>query len=243
MSERAPIEASFREVSSLEEVGRLAAASAQRTMDLLAEPETMAPEDFIARLQAEHRRQATEMGEKAQEQIDDIKNGPWPQDDEHVTGLLDVLQKMVDMAKDLDIPIITGNQDTPKVELVDNIIAWGPVEHVEGREPKMVILKRRKPREDTFLFGSSVQPASMTIGETTFSLGDLVAGAHAESFMTPTEWNDQPNDQREALIAAYVDKLQPMKVTPQVVSTHILKAPSVAPVAFNPEELKNRIPK
>jgi hypothetical protein len=61
--------------------------------------------------------------------------------------------------------------------------------------------------EYEMLIGSSVLASTYEIAGRTVQLGDIVAAAHKLSGMTVGEWNDQPDDNREALLRGELDRL------------------------------------
>ena len=68
--------------------------------------------------------------------------------------------------------------------------------------------KERSAQLD-ILVGSDLLPSDVEIAEgQTVQLGDVVARAHAASGLTAEAWNALPGDEREALLAAEVDKMK-----------------------------------
>lgn len=57
------------------------------------------------------------------------------------------------------------------------------------------------------LYGSSVLASTYEIAGQTVQLGDIVAAAHELSGKTVVEWNDLPDDEREALLRLELDRL------------------------------------
>jgi hypothetical protein len=62
-------------------------------------------------------------------------------------------------------------------------------------------------QNDEMLIGSSVLASTYEIAGETVQLGAIVAAAHELSGMTVEEWNELPNDDREALLRAELDRL------------------------------------
>ena len=57
------------------------------------------------------------------------------------------------------------------------------------------------------LLGSSVHPSSFEIEGTSYTLGEVVALAHADSGLSAEEWNALPEEKRHELIDEALDKL------------------------------------
>lgn len=72
-------------------------------------------------------------------------------------------------------------------------------------------LKPLDPQDAPSLFGSSIQPASWTLGDgTVLQLGTVVAEAHKRSGMTVEQWNSQSQDDIEKRISDVVSEMVPV---------------------------------
>lgn len=56
------------------------------------------------------------------------------------------------------------------------------------------------------LYGSSILPSTIEIGDASVSLGEIVQAAFSASNLTAEAWNELPADEREALLQAEVDR-------------------------------------
>jgi hypothetical protein len=103
------------------------------------------------------------------------------------------------------------------------------------------------------ILGSSIQPSMLEINGEQVQLGTIVAGAQARSFMTPKEWNNQSDEQREDRIAYHIDWLRSkadeqvyeIKEKPALLPaiTVPLKNAKPMPNAYNPNSTTHIIPK
>lgn len=72
----------------------------------------------------------------------------------------------------------------------------------------LVVNPEQKTREGSFLHGSSDHAAQYTIGDTTYSLGDLVKKAFEASQLSEDDWNELDEEDRAARIDIVLDDLQ-----------------------------------
>lgn len=106
-------------------------------------------------------------------------------------------------------------------------------------------LESQAEQESPMLVGSSVQPSTWELpsGET-LMLGDVVSLAFENSGMTHEQWNEQPDEQREAHIAAVVADFVPAPApdapaaptAPEVLPQEPLEA---SPLEVAQQELKS----
>jgi hypothetical protein len=61
---------------------------------------------------------------------------------------------------------------------------------------------------DAFLFGSSVIPSMVWIGESNVQLGDIVRRAKAKSGLTTEGWNDLDQIEREMLLVRMIYQMR-----------------------------------
>ena len=75
----------------------------------------------------------------------------------------------------------------------------------EQRKVRMVETETVVPLP--MLYGSSILASTYEIAGKTVQLGEIVAAAHDLSGLSADEWNDLPDDDREALLRAELDRL------------------------------------
>lgn len=81
-------------------------------------------------------------------------------------------------------------------------------------------LKPLDPKEQTALYGSSIQPAGWTLPDgSTLQLGEVVAEAHKLSGKTVEAWNKLAQDKREKLIADMVAEMVPTATAAYTIGT------------------------
>lgn len=91
--------------------------------------------------------------------------------------------------------------------------------------------------EPSYLIGSSVQPATQVIGDVTYTLGDIVVCAKADSGLSGDEWNALPEGERDVLIAKEVESLRAEALHAKATEAMFMKPP----LADRPSGLHNTV--
>lgn len=72
----------------------------------------------------------------------------------------------------------------------------------------VIVNPEEKTREGSFLHGSSEHAAQYTIGDVTYSLGDVVRKSFESSQLSEDDWNELEDEDRAARIDITLDSLQ-----------------------------------